>query len=74
MARIVFVTDSASDLDPAVAKAHGIRVPPRITRLVVSPVRITATAPKNGPKSISRWWPIRSDRTPKNGERTSSLT
>ncbi|HEY8847441.1 MAG TPA: DegV family protein, partial [Candidatus Limnocylindrales bacterium] len=26
MARIAFVTDSASDLDPAVAAAHGIRV------------------------------------------------
>ena len=30
LARIVFVTDSASDLDPAVAKAHGIRVVPLI--------------------------------------------
>jgi DegV family protein with EDD domain len=28
VARIVFVTDSASDLDPAVATAHGIRVVP----------------------------------------------
>ena len=28
MARIVFVTDSASDLDPAVAQAHGIRIVP----------------------------------------------
>ena len=40
-------------------------VPPRITRFVVSPVRITATAPKNGPNSITRWCPRRSDRTPK---------
>ena len=30
MARIVFVTDSASDLDPAVARAHGIRVVPLV--------------------------------------------
>ena len=30
MARIAFVTDSASDLDPAVAKASGIRVVPLI--------------------------------------------
>ncbi len=30
MARIVFVTDSASDLDPAVAKAAGIRVVPLV--------------------------------------------
>ena len=30
MARIVFVTDSASDLDPAVATAHGIRVVPLV--------------------------------------------
>ena len=30
MARIVFVTDSASDLDPAVAMAHGIRVVPLV--------------------------------------------
>jgi DegV family protein with EDD domain len=30
VARIVFVTDSASDLDPAVATAHGIRVVPLI--------------------------------------------
>jgi DegV family protein with EDD domain len=28
VARIVFVTDSASDLDPAVAQAHGIRIVP----------------------------------------------
>jgi DegV family protein with EDD domain len=28
VARIVFVTDSASDLDPAIARAHGIRVVP----------------------------------------------
>lgn len=28
MARIAFVTDSASDLDPAVAQAHGIRIVP----------------------------------------------
>ena len=30
MARIVFVTDSASDLDPAVATAHGIRIVPLV--------------------------------------------
>jgi DegV family protein with EDD domain len=30
VARIVFVTDSASDLDPAVAMAHGIRVVPLV--------------------------------------------
>jgi DegV family protein with EDD domain len=30
VARIVFVTDSASDLDPAVATAHGIRVVPLV--------------------------------------------
>ncbi|HET9615147.1 MAG TPA: DegV family protein, partial [Candidatus Limnocylindrales bacterium] len=28
MARIAFVTDSASDLDPSVAQSHGIRVVP----------------------------------------------
>ncbi len=30
MARIAFVTDSASDLDPAVAAAHGIRIVPLV--------------------------------------------
>jgi DegV family protein with EDD domain len=30
VARIVFVTDSASDLDPAIAKAHGIRIVPLV--------------------------------------------
>jgi DegV family protein with EDD domain len=30
VARIVFVTDSASDLDPAVATAHGIRIVPLV--------------------------------------------
>ena len=30
MARIVFVTDSASDIDPVVATAHGIRVVPLV--------------------------------------------
>ena len=30
MARIVFVTDSASDLDPAVARAQGIRIVPLV--------------------------------------------
>ena len=30
MARIAFVTDSASDLDPGVAQAHGIRVVPLV--------------------------------------------
>jgi fatty acid-binding protein DegV len=30
VARIVFVTDSASDLDPAVAQAAGIRVVPLV--------------------------------------------
>ncbi len=28
MARIAFVTDSASDLDPAIAQAHGVRIVP----------------------------------------------
>ena len=49
-----------------------MRVPPRMKRFVVSPVRITAIAPKTGPNSITRWWPSRSDSTPKNGDSTSS--
>jgi hypothetical protein len=56
----------------AVEAPSRIRVPPRITRFVVSPVRITATAPKNGPKSMTRWCPSRSDMTPKTGDSTSS--
>ena len=30
MARIVFVTDSASDLDPGIAQAAGIRIVPLV--------------------------------------------
>ena len=44
------------------------------SRFVVRPVRITATAPNTGPNSMTRWWPSRSDRTPKIGERTSSAS
>ena len=28
---------------------------------------MTATPPKIGPKSMTRWWPIRSERMPKTG-------
>ena len=34
----------------------------------MSPVRITATPRRPGPNSITRWWPSRSDRTPKIGD------
>ena len=56
----------------AVEAPSSQRVPPRMTRLVVSPVRMTAIAPKAGPNNMTRWWPSRSDRTPKIGDRMSS--
>ena len=37
MGRIVFVTDSASDLDPAVATARGIRVVPLVVTFGATP-------------------------------------
>ena len=42
------------------------------SKFAVRPVMTTATAPKIGPYSITRWWPSRSDSIPKIGERTSS--
>ena len=50
------------------------RVEPSSQRLVVRPVRITATSPKTGPSCITRWCPSRSESMPKTGERHSSET
>ena len=47
-------------------------VPPSTQRLVVSPVRMTATMPNTGPSCMTRWWPSRSERSPKMGDRHSS--
>jgi len=57
----------------AAAAPSSTRVPPIATRFVVSPVRTTATAPKIGPYCITRWWPSRSESSPKIGLPTSSV-
>ena len=49
------------------------RVPPRIQRFVAAAVMRTATAPRRGPTCMTRCAPIRSERTPNTGERTSSV-
>jgi hypothetical protein len=56
----------------AVEAPSSRRVPPRITRFVVSAVITTATAPNAGPNNITRWCPRRSEMTPNKGDRQSS--
>ena len=58
--------------DAAVDAPSRSRVKPMAGRLIVTAVMTTATAPKAGPTSMIRRWPIRSERTPKIGEPISS--
>ena len=60
--------------DAAVEPPSSSRVNAITGRLTANAVITTATAPNTGPSSITRRWPTRSDRIPKTGDPTSSLT
>ncbi len=56
--------------DAAVDRPARTRVPATTGMATVNPVMTTAMKPKNGPSCIRRWWPKRSERTPKTGDMT----